>query len=121
MGRGAKKNGKAKGPAPAGWQGAVDASEEADDMDGTGVVIEGGGPVYLEKLSEHERAEAGEHLADKLAQLAAVEQDAKDTAAKFRKDVKARKKTIAELRDEVISGTRKRAAQQTLPQVEGQA
>jgi hypothetical protein len=91
---------------------AVDASSQ---LDGTGVEFEDGEPVVIVKLSEEEQRQAGEHLAAKLAELAAVEQDQKDTAAKFRKDVKARKKAIAELRDEVISGTRKEAAQATLP------
>lgn len=112
MGRGAKKP---KGPAPAGWQAPVDASSAQDKNDGTGVVHENGGPVYLEKLSDAERAEAGEHLADKLLDLAEVEQDAKDTAAKFRKDIKARKKAIATLRDEVHEGMRKTSAQKALP------
>jgi hypothetical protein len=99
------------------FQDAVDASEEQDN-DGTGVEHDAAGPVYLEKLSDAERAQAGELLADKLLDLAEVEQDAKDTAAKFRKDIKARRKAIATLRDEVHQGMRKTSAQKALPGTE---
>jgi hypothetical protein len=105
---------KQRGKDSSKFKGAVDASAKQDALEGTGVVHEDGQPVYLEKLSETERAEAGELLADKLLELAEVEQDAKDTAAKFRKDVKARRKSIAELRDEVHEGMRRRPAQQNL-------
>lgn len=94
---------------------AVQASDAQDKLNGTGVVHEGGGPVYLEKLSETERAEAGERLADKLLELAEVEQEYKDSAGSYRKQIKQRKKAIAELRDEVHEGMRKRPAQQALP------
>jgi hypothetical protein len=107
--------------APESWKGAVEASAELDakgedkDKDKSGVEYdEDGYPTYIEALSPEERALAGEHLASKMRELAAIEQDQLETAAKFRKDVKARKKLINELRDEVLSGTRKKPAQQNL-------
>jgi hypothetical protein len=98
---------------------AVEASAEKDELDGTGTVIEGGGPVHLVKLTEQERAAAGEHLASLLHDLAEVEQEAKDAAAAKRKDIKTRRKAIAELREEVLSGVRKEDAQPALPGVDG--
>jgi hypothetical protein len=89
---------------------AVEASSKLD-----GVVHEDGGPVYVEPLSEGERAKAGEELAEKLAELAKAEQDARDDAAKARRDLKKRREAIAKLRDEVREGVRKRPAQQSLP------
>jgi hypothetical protein len=96
----------------------TEAVEASTALDGTGVQHDGAGPVVTEKLSADERHEAGQHLADKLVQLAEVEQDYKDTSAKFRKDIKARKKAIVELRDEVASGMRQVPAQRGLPGVD---
>lgn len=98
---------------------AVEASREQDELEGTGVEHDGAGPVHLVRLTDEERAKAGEHLASLLHDLAAVEQDAKDAAAARRKDIKARKAVIAELREEVLSGMRKEEAQAILPGVEG--
>lgn len=121
MARSKSKKAKAEQAADVTWSDVAEASAEAradDDAGADGVVHEGGGPVYLEPMSAEARAAAGEQLAQMVLDLAKAEQDAKDAAADARKDIKARRKKIAELRDQVLSGMRKVEAQAGLPGVQ---
>jgi hypothetical protein len=113
------KNKNAK--APEEWKDAVAASadlDDEDDDDGTGVTHEGGQPIYLEKLTAEERLDVGDKLSKKLLLIAEKEQKAKDAAGAARNELKDLREDRDKLRDEWLSGMRKRPAQQSLPAVE---
>lgn len=99
------------------FKGAVDASAA---LDGTGVLHEDGAPVYLEKLSDEERNDVGDKLAKKLLLIAEKEQKARDAAGTARNDLKKMREQRDELRDEWLSGMRKRPAQQSLLPQDGE-
>lgn len=94
---------------------AVDASTK---LDGTGVVHEDGQAFYKEKLSSSDRAAVGEELAELLVEIAEREQEARDSAGTFRNELKDMREKRDSLRDQYLSGMRKRPAQEKLPGTE---
>jgi hypothetical protein len=98
-----------------------DAVEASQQLDGTGVLHEGGRPVHLVKLSDDERNEVGDKLAKKLLLIAEKEQIAKDEAGARRNELKKLREDRDNLRDEWLSGMRKVDAQASLPGVAGEA
>jgi hypothetical protein len=94
---------------------AVKASAKKDKLAGTGVLHEDGAPVYLEALTEGERQDVGDKLAKMLLEIAEKEQKARDDAGAWRNKLKKLREQRDNLRDEWLSGKRKRPAQGTLP------
>lgn len=106
---------KKKGPAPEGWQDAVDASQQ---LDGTGVTIEGGGPVVTVKLSEDQHRAVGDELAATLLQIEERKAEKKRVTKEFKDDIAVLEERRDILRDEWRSGVRKEDAQASLPGME---
>jgi len=95
------------------------ADADADELAGTGVEHTDAGPVYLEKLTPDERQSVGDDLAELLLDIAEKEQRARDAASGARDELKTLREKRDELRDQWLSGVRKRPAQGALPGVEG--
>jgi len=83
-----------------------------------GAVSGDGEVVYEEKLSEGERGRVGTQLAELLTEIAELEQEARDSAGTFRNDLKKMREDRDVLRDQYLSGVRKKPAQQKLPGTE---
>lgn len=83
---------------------AVAASSK---LDGTGVTIEGGGPVYTVALSEEEHRSVGDELTKTLREIERVKAVKKKTAKDFRDDIAILEARRDTLRDEWDSGKRK--------------
>jgi len=101
---------KSKGPAPEGWQGAVDASEAKG-----GVVHEGGIPFVLEPLDNATLKTQAHEMARLVGERQAVREEYLDASRGFRDRLKGLDDRINEIAGEVESGVRKVPAQQSLP------
>lgn len=86
------------------FQEAVDASQQ---LDGTGVTIEGGGPVVTVKLSEEEHRAVGDKLTATLREIERVKAVKKQTAKGFKDDLTILEARRDSLRDEWDTGLRK--------------
>jgi hypothetical protein len=95
------------------------AAKKNKDTTLTDGAVSGDGEAYFEeKLSDGERGRVGTQLAELLTEIAELEQEARDSAGTFRNDLKKMREDRDVLRDQYLSGVRKKPAQQKLPNTE---